>query len=167
MDNPDFYQDNMTSERPASPVRLLPRTYEPSHQRDISGASSVYSDKRTSAYQHERTNSTGSYYNYSFPENSSRNSVALTGSKEPSRRPSQSSSLLAPASMNSTQTNDPRFSEFYDAYYRHSQLNPGQKLDAPKRPNPLNITQPTIVEVPSPLPSPLPPRSADRPGTAL
>lgn len=172
--NPDFCKDNMPTERPSSPVRLLPQTYQPSHQRDLSSASSIYSDKRTSTYQghHKRTTSSGSAYNYSFPENSSRNSTVAAASKEPSRRPSASSSLLAPGSSQSNQTNDPRFSEFYDAYYRYSQLNPGQKPDgskndASKRPNQLNLSQPTIVEVPSPLPSPHPQATPNQPGVAL
>lgn len=124
----------------------------------------MYSDKRTSTHQaeHQRNSSVGSYYNYSFPENSDRNSTSLSTGKE-----SVSSSLLAPGSSHSNQTNDPRLSEFYDAYYRHSQLNPVQKAEAVKRPNQLNLAQPTIVEVPSPLASPQPGATGSQPGMAL
>ncbi|KAF1961975.1 hypothetical protein CC80DRAFT_543344 [Byssothecium circinans] len=160
---------------PVQPVLILPATtYEPSHKRDESDASSVYSDKRNSTYQfpapafastsasHQRTTSTGSY-NYSFPGSSDRNSVALgVASKEGGRRQSSAnSSLLAPGSTHSKDSNDPRFSDFYDAYYRNSHL----VKDAPRRPDPIN-TEPTIVEVPTPLASPAP-RGNNQPGMAL
>ncbi|KAF2187396.1 hypothetical protein K469DRAFT_705084 [Zopfia rhizophila CBS 207.26] len=133
----------------------------------MSDASSVYSDKRMSTHRHKRSNSSGSSfsYNYSFPENSTRNSVALsTSTKEQSRRPSASSSLHPASSTQSNGTSDPRFSEFYDAYYRHSQLGVAQRTDV-KRPNQLNLTQPTIIEVPSPMASPMP--QSNKPGMAL
>jgi hypothetical protein len=124
---------------------LLPKTYQPAHQRDTSKSSSIYSEKRTSTVQsnHER--------NFSLPENAQRNSTMLKASKEPV---ATSSSALAPLPSHDA-TNDPRFSEFYDAYFRNSQLNFGLRFDAPghNRVDP----PPAITEVPSRLPSPQPP----------
>lgn len=141
--NPDFFPKDQ-SERPTS-IRLQPVAYQPVHQRDTSNASSIYSDKRTSTYngQHERSDSAESY-NYSFPEHSSRNSIGHV-LKETDRNPNQSGGLLAPSKGDK---NDPRFSEFYDSYYRQSLYGGSAQTDASKRPN-----QPdeTIDEVPSPL----------------
>lgn len=169
-------------ERPSSPIRLQPSTYQPyqpyqappsksNHQRDESDTSTYSNQNRASTHQHNKSNSTDFSYNYSFPDNSNRNSAALTVStKEPSRRPSASSSLNVPgASQNgAAQPQDPRLSEFYDAYYRHSQLVAPSK-DSSKRPNQLNLTEPTIEEVPSPLPSPSPnaPLMQHHPGMAM
>lgn len=144
-------------------ISLQPQTYQPTHQRDVSDASSVY-DSENRASKHL---SNGSAYNFSFPENSNRNSVALNtvkeeaSSKEQSRRPSVSNSLLAPSSTTSNQTHETRLSEFYDAYYRHSQIGVAS-TEPTKRPNQLNFTHPTIVEVPSPLASPNPRMSTDQ-----
>ena len=98
-------------------MRLQPQTYQPNHQRDGSDASSVYSAHRMSTHQHKNSSSTDMSFNYSYPENSNRNSASLNPpSKDSSRRPSDSSSLLAPGSAASNdKTHDPRFSEFYDA----------------------------------------------------
>lgn len=116
---------------------------------------------------HQPSNSTDSTYNFSFPENSSRNSVTLSSSKDDSRRPSASSSLLAPGSASTTnQQSDPRFSEFYDAYYRNSMLPPAASTDASKRPGNLNL-QETITEVDTPLPSPNPNTPFIQPGAAI
>lgn len=163
--SPDLAKES-EPEQP-EPIRLQPHAYQPTHQRYRSDASSVYSQNRMSTHQHKHSNSTDISYNYSFPEHSSRNSLALSAPKEHSRRPSAASSLLAPGSTTSNQTNDPRFSEFYDSYYRHSQLGVASKMEAPKRPKDLNMTQPTIVEVPSPIPSPNPQASLAQPGRAL
>ena len=136
----------------------------------MSAASSVYSQNRVSVHQHKASNSTDLSYNYSFPEHSNRNSTNLaTSSSEESRRPSASSSLLAPGSSASkeSQPNDPRFSEFYDAYYRHSQLGTATKAEAPRRPQHMDLSQMTIVEVPSPLPSPNPSTGLMQPGMAM
>lgn len=152
-------------ERPSSPVRLLPQTYQPAHQRVISDSSSVYGDQNR-ASMHRASSSMESAYNFSFPGNSNRNSVTQQSMKEQGRRPSASSSFLAPESTTSSQTAEPRLSEFYDAYYRHSQLGVATSTDAPRRPNMLNLTQPTIVEVPSPQPSPNPRTSVHQPGVA-
>lgn len=122
-----------------------------------------------SAHQHKKSNSTDLSYNYSFPTTSGRNSATLTVStKEPSRRPSASSSLNVPGSsqQQNGQPSDPRLSEFYDAYYRQSQLIAPSK-EPSKRPNQLDLSQ--IEEVPSPLPSPNPtvPLMQQHPGTAM
>jgi hypothetical protein len=152
-------------ERAPSPDRLLPQTYQPTHMRDMSDASSVYSNlKRTST--HQSSDSTDSSYNFSFPEDSNRNSSALGSTTAQSGQPSASSSLAVPGSTTSNQTNDPRLSEFYDAYYRHSTMGPPNG-EGPKRPTQLNLTQETIVEVESPLPSPNPQTSLLQPGWAM
>ena len=160
--------------RPSSPVHLQPTIYQPSHRRDLSSASSTYSlENETPQHQLSRSDSQNSSYNHSFPNRSTRNSTAASpsASREQSRRPSADSSLR-PASINTSggSSSDPRFSEFYDAYYRHSQLNVTQKVEATKRPMQLHLTQPAIVEMPSPLPSPAPPRLSSasyQPGRAL
>jgi hypothetical protein len=156
----NFFKVQEKSERPKSTVQP-PETREPTHLRDASEDSEL----GISAYlaRHERTMSTGSdsVYNFSFPEHSSRNSGLLAPKDEQTDRPS---SLLVPEGSNDR--NDPRFSEFYDAYFRQSHLITGQKSDTSKRPQQINTTQPTIEEVESPLPSPQPPQSNSRPGTA-
>jgi hypothetical protein len=136
----------------------------------MSTASSVYSQNRVSVYQHKASDSTDSSYNYSFPEHSNRNSTALaTSPSEENRTPSANSSLLAPGSAASkeSQSNDPRFSEFYDSYYRHSQLGTVTKAEVPRRPGQIDLSQTTIVEVPSPLPSPNPSTRLMQPGMAM
>lgn len=151
-----------TTYQASSQTQLQPTTYQPSHERKTSSASSTYSQENQTS-QHQRSGSdsqaSSSSYNYSFPGYSTRNSTAASpaASREQSRRPSASSSLR-PGSIiaGGGSTSDPRFSEFYDAYYRHSQLNVAQKAEAPKRPAQLQLTQPTIVEVPTPLSSPAP-----------
>ena len=143
------------------PIQLQPTRYQPSHQRDLSSASSTYSlENKTSQHQRLKSDSQNSSYNYSFPNHYTCSSTAASPSvsREESRRLSAASS------------SDSRFSEFYDAYYRHSQLNAAQKAEVTKRPTQLHLTQPAIVEVPSPLLSPAPPRLSSasyRPGRAL
>jgi hypothetical protein len=112
---------------------------------------------------HKSSDSTDSSYNFSFPQHATRNSVALSARKE--EEPSAPGSL-APSSARGHQANDPRFSEFYDAYYRNSQLGPISSTDGSKRPNQLNLAQETIAEVDSPLPSPNP-QTLKPPGVAL
>jgi hypothetical protein len=115
---------------------------------------------------HKSTNSTDSY-NFSFPQHSDRNSAMLSSVNEESDRSRVSSSFLAPSSAKGNQTNDPRFSEFYDAYYRNSQIGPVSSADGAKRPNQLDLTQETIAEVDSPLPSPNPHATSNEAGKAV
>ncbi|KAJ4294028.1 hypothetical protein N0V90_007717 [Kalmusia sp. IMI 367209] len=91
----------LNSTPPLSPVLLLPRTYQPSHQRDDSD-SSIYSDRRRSTNEPEVT------------LEPNRKSVAVVTSKGDNRR-----TLLAPVALSGN-----RYSDIYDAYYRHSMLNP-------------------------------------------
>jgi len=133
----------------------------------MSNASSIYSENRMSTLgnQRNRSDSESSFgYNYSSAEASARNSVL-----QPGHRKSISSSMLDPssASGNSGQSHDPRFSEFYDAYYRHSQLVTSSKPETSKRPGQLNLTDETIEEVPTPLASPAVPHSHHQPGFAM
>ncbi|KAF3044245.1 hypothetical protein E8E11_007599 [Didymella keratinophila] len=101
------------------------------HQRDGSDASSVYSDARHSAYQ--------SYQNFQALDRSN-----STASVKAPRAPSHLLELPDGA------VKEARLSEFYDAYYRQSQLlaNDGKTNFVDR--------QSTILEVESPLPSPLP-----------
>lgn len=134
----------------------------------MSDASSVYSSHNrmsTRMSTHMSNNSTDSSYNFSLPKHANRNSVALSATKE--GEPNAAGSLLAPSLARGSQTNDPRFSEFYEAYYRNSQLGPISSTDGAKRPNQLNIAQDTIAEVESPLPSPNPQTWSKPPGVAM
>lgn len=121
----------------SAPNEALPKaahTAAPTHQREGSDASSVYSENRHSAYQ--------SYQQYQSLDRS--NSSASV--KAP-RAPSHLLDLPEGA------VKEARLSEFYDAYYRQSQI---LGLDA----KPVVVDrQSTIVEVESPLPSPLPNKS--------
>ncbi|KAF2993439.1 hypothetical protein E8E13_001326 [Curvularia kusanoi] len=106
-------------------------TLSASHQRDGSDASSVYSENRHSAYQ--------SYQQYQSLDRSN-----STASVKPPRAPSHLLELPEGA------VKEARLSEFYDAYYRQSQiLGPDAKPYVVDR-------QSTIMEVESPLPSPKP-----------
>jgi len=153
--------------QPSTHVLLQPQSYQPSHQRDMSNASSIYSENRMSTLgnQRNRSDSESSFsYNYTSPDTSNRNSISQAG-----HRKSLSNTMLDPssASASSGQGHDPRFSEFYDAYYRHSQLVTSAKPDASKRPNQLNLSDQTIVEVPTPLASPAVPMAHHQPGFAM
>lgn len=101
------------------------------HQRDGSDASSVYSDTRHSAYQ--------AYQQYQSLDRSNSSASIKTP-----RAPSHLLDLPEGA------VKEARLSEFYDAYYRQSQiLGPDLKPVVVDR-------QDTIIEVDSPLPSPAP-----------
>jgi hypothetical protein len=74
----------------------------------------MYSEKRNS------TTSPGHERNFSLPKNTQRDSVVVDASKETLQAPVTKATLAAPDAAN-----DPRFSEFYDAYFRNSKLNFG------------------------------------------
>ncbi|KAJ4337843.1 hypothetical protein N0V87_004399 [Didymella glomerata] len=101
------------------------------HQRDGSDASSVYSDARHSAYQ--------SYQNFQALDRSN-SSASVKAPRAPSH-------LLE---LPDGAVKEARLSEFYDAYYRQSQLLSNDAKSA------FVDRQSTILEVESPLPSPLP-----------
>lgn len=150
-------------ERPSSPVRLQPQAYQPqpTHQRDASDASSVYSNaNRLSTWQQQRMSTIDYSLNNTASSNADQYDGGLSASSaEDSRRPN--SSLNVPG-----KPHDPRLSEFYDAYYRQSQL--GLPSKDGKRPNQLDLAQDTIAEVESPLPSPNPHAPLmQHPGTAM
>jgi len=163
---PDLFEESQP-ERPPSPVRLLPQTYQPTqtsaHTRERSDASSIYSSHNRMS-THKASDSTDSSYNFSLPKHANRNSVALSAMKK--EEPSAAGTLLVLSSANGNQVNDPRSSEFYDAYYRQSQLGP-ISTDGAKRPNQLTLAQDTIAEAESPLPSPNPRMSTKPPGVAM
>jgi hypothetical protein len=91
----------------------------------------VYSDARHSAYQ--------SYQNFQSLDRSN-SSASVKGPRAPSH-------LLE---LPDGAVKEARLSEFYDAYYRQSQL-----LSSDAKPV-VAERQSTIIEVESPLPSPLP-----------
>jgi hypothetical protein len=112
-------------------MQLQPKTYDPhqpqsqqqqQHQRDGSDASSVYSHgNRLSAFgayqaYHEQEGRAESKNPYDLP--SIDESVSQSAVK-PEAQPIQSNNLLAPAQPVGKV---PRISEFYEAYYRNSQL---------------------------------------------
>ncbi|KAL1606448.1 hypothetical protein SLS60_003852 [Paraconiothyrium brasiliense] len=93
---------------PRSPVLLLPLTYQPSHRRDDSDSSSMYSEKRQSITENDSHRKSG---------------IAPLPNKDEHRK-----TLLAPSA-----TGENRYSDIYDAYYRHSMLNPSQIASGPTR----------------------------------
>ncbi|KAJ4369426.1 hypothetical protein N0V86_009258 [Didymella sp. IMI 355093] len=118
-------------EQPAKDTRSKYHVPTSTHQRDGSDASSVYSDARHSAYQ--------SYQNFQSLDRSN-SSASVKGPRAPSH-------LLE---LPDGAVKEARLSEFYDAYYRQSQLlsNDAKPVVAER--------QSTIIEVESPLPSPQP-----------
>ncbi|KAJ4354846.1 hypothetical protein N0V95_003456 [Ascochyta clinopodiicola] len=123
-------------EEPQSePERFLAKTSAPivvsTHQREGSDASSVYSENRHSTYQ--------AYQQFQSLDRSN-----STASMTAPRAPSQLLALPEGAAK------EARLSEFYDAYYRQSQLLGNDST-------PVTVDrQSTILEVESPVPSPLP-----------
>jgi len=86
-------------------------------------------------------------------------SILASTDDEAERRP-HSSNLLAPGQ----QGQDARLSEFYEAYYRNSHLGPAQPVDAKTQ---FADRQSTIMEVDTPMASPMFPPSSQRPGSAF
>ncbi|KAJ4363435.1 hypothetical protein N0V83_009728 [Neocucurbitaria cava] len=167
------YQPNNELAQPSSAPQKQLQSYAPTHKRDESEASSIYSNgNRLSTYQAyqayqkgaDRSTSAASSesYNYGFSstDESGHTSVVLSGDKESEGRPSLSSSHLAPGGQAGPK--DARLSEFYDAYYRNSQIVSAQPVEM-KRPV---DRKSTIIEVDSPMPSPLFPKS-QQPGSAF
>jgi len=116
----NIHQDSI----PTSPILLLPKAYQPSHQRDDSDASSVYSNRRTSVYKPQH----GSSDSIESMTDSKRKSITIAANVDDVQRKSQ---LFAPSSSTDKKA-DPRFSEFYDSYFRHSMVNSGQTTELPK-----------------------------------
>lgn len=87
---------------PHSPVRLLPRTYQPSHQRDDSDSSN-YSDRRQSTIE---------------SDSNRKSFIAPLPNKEEQRK-----TLLPPGAGEPN-----RYSEIFNAYYRQSTLEPGRNV---------------------------------------
>lgn len=119
------------SEPNKEPPKADAATPAPTHQRDGSNASSVYSDNRRSAYSE--------YQQYQSLDRS--NSSA---SFKPPRAPSHLLELPEGA------VKEARLSEFYEAYYRQSQFMGNESKPA------VADRQSTIPETESPLTSPLP-----------
>ncbi|KAK7189912.1 hypothetical protein DPSP01_008383 [Paraphaeosphaeria sporulosa] len=81
---------------PKSPVQLLPKTYQPSHNRDNSDSSSIYSEARHSKVERDAS------------RQSTIGPLPVNGENR--------KTLLPPAA------GDNRYSDIYDAYYRHSMI---------------------------------------------
>ena len=166
-----FSQDNEPEQSPTVPhIQLQPRVYSPSHERDGSDASSIYSSgNRLSTFQAyqayhndadkkdtHRSASAASDGTYDLPsaDRSDRTSVlAASTDKDVGQRP-KSSNLLAPGPGGK----DTRLSEFYEAYYRNSTLGPAQPVVPKKQ---AMDRQSTIMEVDSPMASPLFPKNQE------
>lgn len=149
-----------------------PTSLAPTHTRDSSA--SLYSQTRLStfdayqAYQKQADRSTSAAsndtYNFSSSDDSRSTSVAMN---DGDRRPSQPLSApsykpdsrlsLAPNAQDASRLSiapngqEQRLSEFYDAYYRNSQMQPIQSVDAKR----IVGRHSTIVEVETPLASPM------------
>jgi hypothetical protein len=167
--SPDLIQATEPSQSSSAPT---PKTHldAPAHKRIESDASSTYSQNRLStfdaykAYQKQADRSTSAAsndtFNFSSTDESRGTSVVMSVDPE-ERRPSQSSSHLAPAAPNGQ---DSRLSEFYDAYYRNSQVGPVQTVEAKR----VVGRHSTIVEVDTPLASPMFPKPMQhQPGVAF
>ncbi|KNG46219.1 hypothetical protein DDE82_006804 [Stemphylium lycopersici] len=153
----------------ASPLQLQPRTYSPHHERDGSDASSIYSSgnrlssfQTYQAYQKDADKKEVEKQKVGRPASAWTEETGLTsmfGSTkgEGERQPSQSSHLLAPGQGGK----DTRLSEFYEAYYRNSHIGSMQPGESSQ---PTVDRQSTIMEVDTPLASPMFPK---HPGAAM
>lgn len=112
---------------------LLPRTYDPTHRRQSSDASSVYSQRQTSSAKSTKSTKSAHSRNFSLPSNARNSIVAPSMHSEESWLPPLPSStlvVLPSQPLPSTDAaNDPRFSAFYEAYFRNSRLNEGLQFD--------------------------------------
>lgn len=161
-----------------------PQTLASTHKRDESDASSMYSQTRLSTYdayqayqnQAEHSNSAASNdtYNISSTDDESRGTLVNMSSDDshlgaPTAQDSRLS--LAPKTFDPSRLSvapngqEQRLSEFYDAYYRNSQISPVQGVDAKRTVG----RHSTIVEVETPLASPMFPKMVQQspPGAAF
>ncbi|KAF2008599.1 hypothetical protein BU24DRAFT_456136 [Aaosphaeria arxii CBS 175.79] len=144
------------AEQPLSPILLQPRTYQPNstHYRDDSNASNFHSSaNKSKTHRPKRSNSTDFSFNFAIP-NAGLN-LTTSSDHDDNRRPSLSSSLNVPGIPQPGQASESRLSglsEFYDAYYRQSQLSIPAKEQM--RPQHHNVVGSPIFEVDSALPSP-------------
>jgi hypothetical protein len=86
-------------------------------------------------------------------------SILASTDDEAERRPSHSSTLLAPGQGGK----DTRLSEFYEAYYRNSHMGPAQPVDSKQQ---YAERYSTIMEVDTPMASPMFPNNHN-PGAAF
>ncbi|KAF4313779.1 hypothetical protein GTA08_BOTSDO00611 [Botryosphaeria dothidea] len=131
---------------------LQPTVYVPTHSRDVSMSASEYSTN-------SRRRSSVSSIETLTHEASAASKIGLARSDSAaSRRHSVGANSLMPPPSPNTASKD-RFSEFFDAYYRHSQSMAGPEASygyEVARTETLAIPRhSTIVEVPSPLATPL------------
>ncbi|KAL1643895.1 hypothetical protein SLS58_004569 [Diplodia intermedia] len=129
---------------------LQPTVYTPQHKRDVSASESAYStdslNRRSSVSSAETVTEE--------PLAATKLGLERSDSMSSRRQSIGANSLMPPPSPNPGSTD--RFSDFFDAYYRHSQsMDPSvevgrvETLAIPPRHS-------TIVEVPTPLASPMP-----------
>jgi hypothetical protein len=177
---PQATEPAQTSTAPTAQPQALGAT----HKRDESDASSLYSQTRLStfdayqAFQKQEVRSTSAAsndtYNFSSTDDSRGTSMVYSqGERGPSEseaqlsapQPQNSRLSLAPNAPDSSRLSvapngqEQRLSEFYDAYYRNSQLNPIQAVDAKRTVG----RHSTIVEVETPLASPMFPKAMQHP----
>ncbi|KAH4014514.1 hypothetical protein HBI56_151960 [Parastagonospora nodorum] len=181
--SPESYQPRGRVEHPTSkpPNAQL----APTHTRDSSA--SLYSQTRLStfdayqAYQKhaDRSNSAAST-DFSSDDSRGTSVVMNDGDRRPRQPNAQLSALsyqpdsrlsLAPTAQDASRLSiapngqEQRLSEFYDAYYRNSQMQPIQTVDAKR----IVGRHSTIVEIETPLASPMFPKTMGqaRPGAAF
>jgi len=171
------HEPNSEPSSPALQPQLQARTYSPHHERDGSDASSIYSSgnrlstfqayqayqeaaqKKDSHTQVLQKQKPGRSASAASTVESGHTSILASTDDEAERRP-HSSNLLAPGQ----QGQDARLSEFYEAYYRNSHLGLAQPVDGKTQ---FADRQSTIMEVDTPMASPMFPPSSQRPGSAF
>ncbi len=135
----------------------------PNHKRDDSDTSLYSNVNRLSAFQaYQAYQQHAGRSSVSPPgwEEPSRGSTVLSVDKAAGRASGRVSSYLIPAPQ--LGGNDSRLSDFYDAYYRQSHLGLSTSTDFKQ----FADRQSTIMEVDSPMPSPLLPKT-HQPGAAF
>ncbi|OJD36093.1 uncharacterized protein BKCO1_13000113 [Diplodia corticola] len=132
---------------------LQPSVYVPQHKRDVSASESAYSTD--SLRRRSSVSSAETVTGEALPA-TTKFGLERSDSMSSRRHSIGANSLMPPPSPNPAGTD--RFSEFFDAYYRHSQSMVGSEPSVEAvRVETLAIPRhSTIVEVPTPLASPMP-----------
>ncbi|KAK0659662.1 hypothetical protein DIS24_g3912 [Lasiodiplodia hormozganensis] len=131
---------------------LQPTVYVPQHKRDVSASESAYSTD--SLHRRSSVSSVETVTEETLP--ATKIDLARTDSMDSRRNSIGGNSLMPPPSPNPSSKD--RFSEFFDAYYRNSQSMVGSEPSFElARVETLAVPRhSTIVEVPTPLASPMP-----------
>ncbi|GME35093.1 hypothetical protein GTA08_BOTSDO00611 [Neofusicoccum parvum] len=148
-------------------VILQPTVYVPTHNRDVSVSASDYS---TDSRRRSSLSSVETLTHETLP--ATKIGITRSDSTASRRHSIGANSLMPPPSPNPSSKD--RFSDFFDAYYRHSQsMADSEQTTEIVRVDTLAIPRySTIVEVPTPLGSPMPQKARmsarfSQPGTAL